>query len=191
MNMQINWHEHYKAVRLRIANAGETAPEPAAPKPSVLLLPSNAPKTYATIYPVPVGPFKRRDWLLIASTSKDKEDRKKLPKISARHIIKIVADVCGQREEYLKSPRRDAPSVRARQEAMWLCKKYTLYSLPEIGRFFGGRDHTTVLHAVRKIDSMIAEDGFEPKAEPFVQDYLLYKYKEPTPALASTAAYGR
>lgn len=52
------------------------------------------------------------------------------------------------------SPRRNAGPVLARQVAMYLCRHLTLRSLPDIGRRFGGRDHTTVLHAVRKIERM-------------------------------------
>jgi chromosomal replication initiator protein len=48
--------------------------------------------------------------------------------------------------------------VRPRQVAMYLAKTLTLRSLPEIGRRFGGRDHTTVLHAVRKIEGLVAKD---------------------------------
>ena len=48
--------------------------------------------------------------------------------------------------------------VRPRQIAMYLAKILTPRSLPEIGRRFGGRDHTTVLHAVRKIEGMVSDD---------------------------------
>jgi chromosomal replication initiator protein len=48
--------------------------------------------------------------------------------------------------------------ARPRQVAMWLAKQITTRSLPDIGRRFGGRDHTTVLHAVRRIESLKAED---------------------------------
>ena len=48
--------------------------------------------------------------------------------------------------------------VRPRQIAMYLAKTLTLRSLPEIGRRFGGRDHTTVLHAVRKIEGLVGSD---------------------------------
>lgn len=58
----------------------------------------------------------------------------------------------------LKSQRRTGPVVRARQVAMYLAKKLTPASLPEIGRRFGGRDHTTVIHAVRKIEALAATD---------------------------------
>jgi chromosomal replication initiator protein len=49
--------------------------------------------------------------------------------------------------------------VRPRQIAMYLAKALTLRSLPEIGRRFGGRDHTTVLHAVRKIETLAGSDS--------------------------------
>lgn len=58
----------------------------------------------------------------------------------------------------LLSQRRTANVVRPRQVAMYLAKILTLRSLPEIGRRFGGRDHTTVLHAVRKIETLIGTD---------------------------------
>ena len=49
--------------------------------------------------------------------------------------------------------------VKPRQIAMYLAKVLTLRSLPEIGRRFGGRDHTTVLHAVRKIEGAVNADA--------------------------------
>jgi chromosomal replication initiator protein len=58
----------------------------------------------------------------------------------------------------LLSSRRTTNVVRPRHVAMYLAKILTLRSLPEIGRHFGGRDHTTVLHAVRKIDAVIGKD---------------------------------
>ncbi|QIB32655.1 helix-turn-helix domain-containing protein [Ancylobacter pratisalsi] len=60
--------------------------------------------------------------------------------------------------EDLLSQRRTANVVRPRQVAMYLTKEMTLRSLPEIGRLFGGRDHTTVLHAVRKVAGLVARD---------------------------------
>lgn len=58
----------------------------------------------------------------------------------------------------LKSARRTAAVVRPRQIAMFLVKALTTRSLPDIGRRFGGRDHTTVLHAVRKIERLSETD---------------------------------
>jgi chromosomal replication initiator protein len=58
----------------------------------------------------------------------------------------------------LISSRRLRSFARPRQVAMYLAKKLTSRSLPEIGRKFGGRDHTTVIHAVKKIDQLKSEN---------------------------------
>jgi len=59
------------------------------------------------------------------------------------------------------SARRARAVARPRQVAMYLAKQLTARSLPEIGRKFGGRDHTTVMHAVRKVDELRSTDrGF-------------------------------
>jgi hypothetical protein len=58
----------------------------------------------------------------------------------------------------LVNARRATVSVRPRQIAMLMCKRFTARSYPEIGRRFGGRDHTTVLHAIRRIESMCMTD---------------------------------
>lgn len=75
-------------------------------------------------------------------------------------VEQIQRVVCLQynisRNDFL-SPRRTADVVWARQIAMYLSKSLTLRTLPEIGRKFGGRDHTTVLHAVRKIADLYIE----------------------------------
>ena len=57
----------------------------------------------------------------------------------------------------MHSPRRSRSVARPRQIAMYLAKSITSRSLPEIGRKFGGRDHTTVLHACRKIKALREE----------------------------------
>lgn len=56
------------------------------------------------------------------------------------------------------SERRARPVARPRQVAMYLSRKLTPYSLPNIGRFFGDRDHTTVMHAITKVESLMGED---------------------------------
>ena len=58
----------------------------------------------------------------------------------------------------MTSSRRSINIARPRQIAMFLCKGLTSYSYPEIGKAFGGKDHTTVLHAVKKIQSMLESD---------------------------------
>ena len=58
-----------------------------------------------------------------------------------------------------RRPRRARAVARPRQVAMYLAKQLTSRSLPEIGRKFGGRDHTTVMHAVRKIEELKTTDS--------------------------------
>jgi chromosomal replication initiator protein len=79
-------------------------------------------------------------------------------RIRVEDILRIVAKHYSVTRSDLLSSRRTANVVRPRQIAMYLAKTLTLRSLPEIGRRFGGRDHTTVLHAVRKIDANVASD---------------------------------
>ena len=57
------------------------------------------------------------------------------------------------------SPRRSRSLARPRQIAMYLAKQHTTKSLPEIGRNFSNRDHTTVIHAVKKIEELIKKDN--------------------------------
>lgn len=85
-------------------------------------------------------------------------------KVTIDEIIRKVADHYNLRLTDILSPRRARSVARPRQVAMFLAKRLTSKSLPEIGRRFGGRDHTTVIHAVKKIeelrsvDNQIAED---------------------------------
>lgn len=73
-------------------------------------------------------------------------------------ILRIVAKHYNVTRADILSQRRTANVVKPRQIAMYLAKTLTLRSLPEIGRRFGGRDHTTVLHAVRKIEGLVGSD---------------------------------
>ena len=79
-------------------------------------------------------------------------------RVKIEDIQKLVASRYNVSRSDILSERRTAAVVRPRQIAMYLSKVLTLRSLPEIGRRFGGRDHTTVLHAVRKIEKAIADD---------------------------------
>ncbi len=81
-----------------------------------------------------------------------------LKRVRIEDIQRVVARRYNVSRGDLLSARRTANVVRPRQIAMYLAKTLTLRSLPEIGRRFGGRDHTTVLHAVRKIESLIGQD---------------------------------
>jgi chromosomal replication initiator protein len=79
-------------------------------------------------------------------------------RIKIEDIQRVVARQYNVSRADLLSSRRTANVVRPRQVAMYLAKTLTLRSLPEIGRRFGGRDHTTVLHAVRKIEALVTRD---------------------------------
>ena len=79
-------------------------------------------------------------------------------RVKIEDIQRIVARQYNVSRSDLLSSRRTANVVRPRQVAMYLAKTLTLRSLPEIGRRFGGRDHTTVLHAVRKIEGLVGSD---------------------------------
>lgn len=87
--------------------------------------------------------FHQRDWLIIDSK----------PKIAA--ILKETAAHYGVTVADIVSARRTAHVMKPRQMAMYIARITTLRSLPEIGRRIGGRDHTTILHGVRRIEGMI------------------------------------
>ena len=78
--------------------------------------------------------------------------------VSLDDIQQVVADFCNIRLADLVGPRRTKELAEARQVAMWLAKQMTSKSYPDIGRAFGGRDHTTVIHAVEKIEKVRSED---------------------------------
>ncbi len=79
-------------------------------------------------------------------------------RVTVDMIQKTVAEHYALKQADLVSERRARAVARPRQVAMWLAKQITTRSLPDIGRRFGGRDHTTVLHAVRRIEQLKGED---------------------------------
>ncbi|MBV8090204.1 MAG: chromosomal replication initiator protein DnaA [Alphaproteobacteria bacterium] len=79
-------------------------------------------------------------------------------RVTIDEIQKRVAEHFNIRLSEMTSPRRARAVARPRQVAMYLAKQLTTRSLPEIGRKFGGRDHTTVMHAVRKIEELKVSD---------------------------------
>ena len=79
--------------------------------------------------------------------------------VSVENIQKTVAEYYKIRVADLLSPRRSRSIARPRQVAMTLAKELTNHSLPEIGDAFGGRDHTTVLHACRKVNELRETDA--------------------------------
>jgi chromosomal replication initiator protein len=79
------------------------------------------------------------------------------PEVTADQIMGVTAEYFGVSVEDLRGSSRSRVLVNARQVAMYLCRELTDLSLPRIGQTFGGRDHTTVMHADRKIRQQMAE----------------------------------
>lgn len=91
-------------------------------------------------------------------------------------IIDVVCLISGIAKNDILSIRRDAEVCAVRQVAMLLCKILTTKSLPEIGRGFGGRDHTTILHGVRKMQPVkddIGDDAIEFAPLPYLVEISL------------------
>ncbi len=80
-------------------------------------------------------------------------------KITVEEIQRKVSEHYNIRMSDMIGPKRVRTYARPRQVAMYLCKQLTSRSLPEIGRRFGGRDHTTVMHGVKRIEELRAKDG--------------------------------
>lgn len=78
--------------------------------------------------------------------------------LTVEDIQKKVAEHFDIRLTDILSPRRSRTVARPRQIAMYLCKTLTPYSLPDIGRKFNGRDHTTILHGIRKVEELMGSD---------------------------------
>ncbi|AEQ53407.1 chromosomal replication initiator protein DnaA [Pelagibacterium halotolerans] len=96
---------------------------------------------------------------LAEKTLQDLIRSRETPRVRIEDILKIVARHYKVPRNELLSSRRSRDVVRPRQIAMYLAKSLTSRSLPEIGRRFGGRDHTTVLHSVRKVEQLMSQDG--------------------------------
>jgi chromosomal replication initiator protein len=78
--------------------------------------------------------------------------------ITGPRIQRVVAEYFGMKVSELRSKSRQRSMAFPRQVAMFLCRELTSASLPEIGRLFGGKDHTTVLHSCTKMAHLEAHD---------------------------------
>jgi len=107
---------------------------------------------YATLVGRPITIDMARDVLQDLLRANDR-------KLTIDEIQRTVADYFNIRLSEMLSERRARVIARPRQVAMYLSKQMTSRSLPEIGRRFGGRDHTTVMHAVRKIEDLRRGDS--------------------------------
>lgn len=133
MSLVEQYHVEHKARLARMSR-----PKP-APQP-------------AKIQSVNPEPFYRGMWFWDLVTYSPKPDAVTRPQL--RKIAMVVAANYGLTLQEMMSRKRTKDIVVPRQVAMFLACKLTLRSLPEIGRFFCHRDHTTVLHARRRIESM-------------------------------------
>ena len=97
---------------------------------------------------------------------------RKKSNLRIRDIQDYVCQACNISRANMLSARRHQNITLPRQIAMYIAKQITTRSLPEIGRQFGGRDHTTVLHACRKIDAKIKEDNNIKNTVKAIQDRL-------------------
>lgn len=79
-------------------------------------------------------------------------------RILIARIQQVVADFFRIPEAEMKSARRARYVARPRQIAMYLARELTPKSLPDIGRYFGDRDHTTVIHAIKQVERLRKED---------------------------------
>ncbi len=78
--------------------------------------------------------------------------------ISSEAVLRAVASFFSLKPAQLKAKNNSRPIAVPRQIAMYICKELTSHSLPQIGKDFGGKHHTTVLHSIRKIDSLRKKD---------------------------------
>jgi chromosomal replication initiator protein len=95
---------------------------------------------------------------LAAAAVRDLSHTPEAVRVRIEDILQIIGRHYSVSRSDLLSPRRARSIVRPRQIGMYLAKKLTSRSLPEIGKRFGGRDHSTVLHAVRKIEELLKAD---------------------------------
>jgi len=80
------------------------------------------------------------------------------PSVSSEAVLRAVASFFSLKPAQLKAKNNARPIAVPRQIAMYICKELTKLSLPQIGKDFGGKHHTTVLHSIRKIDSLRKKD---------------------------------
>jgi hypothetical protein len=136
---------------------------PRRPVPHVIA-PITAPPD---IYKSPIGPIRvvfTRDFIKVATPGAEFEARQLagFDEMDSRELLAYVCRVRKTPRNEVLSGRREAVIVTVRHEVMWMLKTYTSLSLPEIGRRMGGRDHTTVLHAVRKYQRLLEAGRVTP-----------------------------
>ena len=89
----------------------------------------------------------------------DKKEKRKPKELSLDRIQKVVAEHFKISPDSVKSKSKTYEVATARQIAMYIARHYTIYSLKTIGEFFGGRDHSTVIHSINKISDSFNHDS--------------------------------
>lgn len=157
-----NAKAHYAAVRARLC---------AAPPKPVVIAPARPAATIVVRKPNSLDLSEGQrivakiQWCAAADKLTQMERRRSgTRKILVQDVVRWVSEDTGVSLNAMFSPRRNHRLVRVRQLAMWLSSELTEASLPEMGRRIGGRDHTTILHGIRKMQSLIdageLPDGF-------------------------------
>ena len=134
----------------------------ASPREMIAVLTKLA--TYADLTKKPVTPEMAEEAVGLRSAPGAKTSIEDIQRKTAEFYKLDVRD--------FHSPQRARRVARPRQVAMYLARKLTTRSLPEIGRRFGGRDHTTVLHACRRIEALCAEDALFKQEVDFLSQML-------------------
>jgi hypothetical protein len=160
---ELAFMENYKIIRARIEAQGvafmkakiktlddrEEKQELQVDKPVPVTL-------YRTIYWNPIGPLISEPGVVDFIYGVNCRKQNINARLTMAAILHEVAFYFSVSKNDLMGHRRHKLVGWPRQVFMWRCRHETLRSLPEIGRFIGGRDHTTVLHSVRKIDALLA-----------------------------------
>ena len=107
------------------------------------------PEPEPTVKPVPEP--RRRDWIDVTSP-------KAFKPATTRIVLDVVSEATGISVAALCGDQRVAAIIRPRQIACWLMRQETTRSLPQIGRAMGGRDHTTIMNAIKRVDQMRERD---------------------------------
>jgi hypothetical protein len=81
---------------------------------------------------------------------------------AVRQSIQAVADIAGVPMAAIVSPRRDLETVIVRQVGIWIARRFTNRSLVAIASEVGDRDHTTIMHSIKRIEQTIADNGIQP-----------------------------
>ena len=98
------------------------------------------------------------DMKLVQEAMREPVAGSKHSQVTLQHIIDAVTEYFGVKLSDLQSRRRHKSVTEPRQVCMWLARKRTRFSLEEIGGYFGGRDHTTVMHSIRTVDAKSRKD---------------------------------